>query len=61
MPQRIVRPPPWPCAAMAMNSTANMMTLTMRMPVVTGAWPPKSSERPLLTLAMENLRLVPQL
>jgi len=39
--------------------TPNMNTLTMRTTTVTGAWPPKNSERPLLQAAREKRRLVP--
>ena len=59
MPHKIVRPPPCPAAAMAMNSTPNIKRFMISNPVVTGAWPPNSPDNPLLIAAMENFKLVP--
>src|SRR5208282_2242101 len=47
-------PPEWSERSML---TPNMSTLTARRATVTGAWPPKNSERPLLHAAREKRRL----
>src|SRR5713101_7485908 len=59
IPHRMLNPPPPPKLIVRTRLNPNVRMFATNIAVVTGAFPPISSESPLLSATRENRRLVP--